>query len=191
MIAYIITCLKADSDNNCGYTNYFDKLKNLSMINRNWSIGRRFNRLCLQHIRWSENGTQNEVLGLPRWLSGKELACQCGDARDADSIPGSGRSPRERNGNPLQHSCLGNLMDRGAWWATVHRVTKDLDTQQLKSNSKGFIPHCMPLIQDLHISSHGCPKNTAVLTFFFFLLSVLLMLQYLEPYGSGELPSQG
>ena len=57
MIAYIITCLKADSDNNCGYTNYFDKLKNLSMINRNWSIGRRFNRLCLQHIRWSENGT--------------------------------------------------------------------------------------------------------------------------------------
>ena len=57
MIAYIITCLKADSDNNCGYSNYFDKLKNLSMIKRNWSIGRRFNRLCLQRIRWSENGT--------------------------------------------------------------------------------------------------------------------------------------
>ena len=46
--------------------------------------------------------------------------------------------PTERNGNPLQHSCLGNLMDREAWWATVHGLTKDLDTQQLKTNnSKG------------------------------------------------------
>jgi len=39
-------------------------------------------------------------------------------------IPGSRRSPREGNGNPLQYSCLENLMDRGAWWAPVHRVTK-------------------------------------------------------------------
>ena len=46
------------------------------------------------------------------------------DAEDADSIPGSGRSPGEGNGNPLQYSCLGNLMDRGAWWATVRGVTK-------------------------------------------------------------------
>ena len=38
------------------------------------------------------------------------------------SIPKSGRSPGEENGNPLQYSCLGNPMDRGAWWATVHRV---------------------------------------------------------------------
>ena len=40
------------------------------------------------------------------------------------SVPGSGRSPREGNGNPLQYSCLENPMDRGAWWATVHRVAK-------------------------------------------------------------------
>ena len=46
------------------------------------------------------------------------------DARDAGSIPGSGRSPGEGNGNPLQYSCLGNSMDRGAWQATVHRVAK-------------------------------------------------------------------
>ena len=59
------------------------------------------------------------------WLSGKESACQAGDA---GSIPGSGRSPGEENGNPLQNSCLGNPMDRGAWWATVHRVAKKLDT---------------------------------------------------------------
>ena len=43
---------------------------------------------------------------------------------DLGSIPGSGRSPGEGNGNPLQYSCLENPMDRGAWWATVHRIAK-------------------------------------------------------------------
>ena len=46
------------------------------------------------------------------------------NAGDAGSIPESGRSPGEGNGNPLQYSCLGNLMDRGAWRATVHGVAK-------------------------------------------------------------------
>ena len=46
------------------------------------------------------------------------------DAGDKGSIPGSGRSPAGGNGNPLQSSCLENPMDRGAWWATVHGVTK-------------------------------------------------------------------
>ena len=46
------------------------------------------------------------------------------DIRDAGSIPGSGRSPEGGHGNPLQYSCLDNPMDRGAWWATVHRVAK-------------------------------------------------------------------
>ena len=46
------------------------------------------------------------------------------NARVQDSIPGSGRSPGKGNGNPLQYSCLGNPMDRGAWWATVHGVTR-------------------------------------------------------------------
>ena len=47
-------------------------------------------------------------------------------AGDAGSIPGSGRSPEEGNGNPLQYSCLENPMDREAWWATVHGVTEEL-----------------------------------------------------------------
>ena len=47
-----------------------------------------------------------------------------GNAADAGLIPGSGRSPREGNGNPLQYSCLENPMDRGSWWATVHGVTR-------------------------------------------------------------------
>ena len=46
------------------------------------------------------------------------------DAGDVGSIPGSGRSPGEENGNPLQCSCLENPMDRGAWWVIVHGVTK-------------------------------------------------------------------
>ena len=50
-------------------------------------------------------------------------------------IPGSGRSPGEENGNPLQYSCLGNPMDRGTWEATVHQVTKESDmTLQLNDN---------------------------------------------------------
>ena len=52
---------------------------------------------------------------------GKESACQAGATT---SIPGSGRFSGEGNGNPLQYSCLENPMDRGAWWATVHRVAK-------------------------------------------------------------------
>ena len=47
-----------------------------------------------------------------------------GDIRDVGLIPGSGRSPGGGHGNPLQYSCLENPMDRGAWWATVHRVAK-------------------------------------------------------------------
>ena len=49
------------------------------------------------------------------------------NAGDLGSMPGLGRSPREGNGNPLQYSCLGNLMDRGAWQAIVHGVAKELD----------------------------------------------------------------
>ena len=56
--------------------------------------------------------------------SGKEFACIAGGERDMGSIPGLGRSPGGGNGNPLQYSCLENPMGRGAWWATVHGVTK-------------------------------------------------------------------
>ena len=55
----------------------------------------------------------------------KNPPANAGDKRDTSSIPESGRSPGERHGNSLQHSCLENPMDRGAWWATVHRVTKN------------------------------------------------------------------
>jgi len=54
----------------------------------------------------------------------KNPPANAGDVRDMVSIPGSGRSPAEGNGNPLQYSCLKNPMDRGAWQATVHGVAK-------------------------------------------------------------------
>ena len=59
--------------------------------------------------------------GLPWWLSGKESACQC---RRPVLIPGLERSCGGVNGNPLQYSCLGNPMDRGAWRVTAHWVAK-------------------------------------------------------------------
>ena len=59
--------------------------------------------------------------GFPGGSEVKASACNAGDL---GSIPGLGRSPGEGNSNPLQYSCLENPMDRGAWWATLHGVTK-------------------------------------------------------------------
>ena len=60
------------------------------------------------------------------------------NATDVVSILGSGRSPGEGNGNPPQCSCLGNPMDKGAWWATVHGVAKESDTTE-QLNNKPFL----------------------------------------------------
>ena len=60
-------------------------------------------------------------MGFPCSSVGKESTFNAGDL---GLIPGLGRSPREGNGNPLQHPCLENPMDRGAWQTTVHRVTR-------------------------------------------------------------------
>ena len=54
----------------------------------------------------------------------KNPPANAGDIREGGSFPELGRSPRRRHGNPLQYSCLENPMDRGAWWATVHGITK-------------------------------------------------------------------
>ena len=61
------------------------------------------------------------VLESPGGSNGKESTCNAGDL---GSIPGSGRSPRGGNGNPLQYSCLEDSMDRGAWQTAVHRIAK-------------------------------------------------------------------
>ena len=63
----------------------------------------------------------SDEVGLSGGSDGKESACNAGDL---GSVPGLERSPGEGNGNPLQYSCLENLMDRGAQWPTVHGVSK-------------------------------------------------------------------
>ena len=60
-------------------------------------------------------------MGFPVGSDGKEFTCNAGDL---GLIPGLGRSEGEGNDNPLQYSCLENPMDRGAWWAILHGVTK-------------------------------------------------------------------
>ena len=76
------------------------------------------------------NGTF--LFGVTKWASWvvlvvKNPPANAGDLRDMGLIPGLGRSPGEGNGSLLQYSCLGNPMDRGAWQAGLHRVTKELD----------------------------------------------------------------
>ena len=65
------------------------------------------------------------MVGFPGSSNGKESACNAGHP---GLIPGLGRSPGERHGNPLQYSYLENSMDRKAWWATIYRVTKPCST---------------------------------------------------------------
>ena len=68
--------------------------------------------------------TCNMEVGLPRQISSKESANSAGDPGDLGSIPGSGRFPGGGHGSPLPYSCLENPMDRGAWHAIVHGVSK-------------------------------------------------------------------
>ena len=68
-----------------------------------------------------ENSYVSTILWLPCWLISKESTSNAGDISIVGLIPGLERSPEEGNGTVLQHSCLGNPMDRGSWQATVHR----------------------------------------------------------------------
>ena len=79
------------------------------------------NSLCHQVNLSFKKSPNDGKIGLPWWLSGKESACNAGDA---GSIPGLGRSSGEGIGCPLQYSFLGNLRDRGAWWVAVRGVPK-------------------------------------------------------------------
>ena len=79
---------------------------------------------------WSDLAAHKDM-GFPGGSVVKNLPVNAGDM---NSIPESGRSPGEWNGNPVQYSCMGNPIDRGAWWATVHKESGT--TERLNSNSK-------------------------------------------------------
>ena len=75
-------------------------------------------------------------MGFPGGLVVKNPLAKAGDT---GSTPGLGRSPGEGNGNPLQYSCLGNPMDRGACWATVRGITKESDTLSDKTKTELYV----------------------------------------------------
>ena len=80
-----------------------------------------FHRVITIHVPFNLLDFRDRRWGFPGGSAVKEPAASAGDA---SSTSGLGRSPEEGNGNPLQYSCLGNLMDRGAWRAIVRGVTK-------------------------------------------------------------------
>ena len=79
-------------------------------------------------MKWNNTdpGSNSQVV-----LVVKNPAANAGVARDSSLIPGLGRSPGGEYGNPLQYSRLEKPMDRGAWWATVHRVHQELDMTEV------------------------------------------------------------
>ena len=63
-----------------------------------------------------------DLLSFPGGAAVKNVPARAGEAKEKGSVPGSGRSPGEGKGNPLQYSCLENAMNTGVWWAIVHGV---------------------------------------------------------------------
>ena len=79
--------------------------------------------------------------GFPSGIAVKNPSASEGYTRDLGSIPGLGRSPGKGNGNPLQYHCLKSPMDRGAWWATVHGVTKSRSQLSMRSHTSFTEPN--------------------------------------------------
>ena len=103
--------------------------------------------------------------GFPRWLSNKENACDAEDTGDGGAIPGWGRSPGGGHGNPLQCSCLGNPMDRGAWRAAApgpRRVGRDGAAERASTQTIPQGALCMlrshQRCANARISPHPCQR---------------------------------
>ena len=96
----------------------------------------RYYRENVVQILTSKNGN-----GLPRWLSGKEPACQCRRQKRRSFHSWVRKIPGEGNGNPLQCSCLGNPRDGGAWWAAVYGVAQSRTRLKRLSSSSSSSRH--------------------------------------------------
>ena len=99
------------------------------------------------------------------WLSGKESTCHAGDTGDTRLMPESGRSPGRRHANSLPYFGQENSMDRGAWWATVHRITKSWIWLKQLSTAK---------------HEYTFVWSQVVVFFFFYFLGWLFLLFWLE-----------
>ena len=103
--------------------------------------------LLLQGI-FPTQGSNAHLLCLLHWQVGSLPLVSPGkprDGRNKGSVPELGRSPGGGHGNPLQCSCLENFMDRGAWWATVHRVTKS------RTQPKQLSIHCLLSLRVMYV----------------------------------------
>ena len=88
------------------------------------------------------------------------------NAGDVGLIPGLGRFAWRRNGNPLQYSCLGNCMERGAWWATVHGVAKQADMSQHLNNSYSIHTYAIQFVHFwFYLASYKFPIQYILLFF--------------------------
>ena len=128
----------------CTFLCNFKAKKRYYTIKKNWRMLKIGNWLNLFYWIW----------GFPGSSVGKESACSAGDP---GLIPGSGRSPGEGNGKPLQYPCPENLMDSGAWWAAVHesqRVGHDWETQ-----FSSVAQSCLTLCDPMNCSPPGLPVH--------------------------------
>ena len=104
---------------------------------------------------------KNLATWFPGDSDGKEFVCNAGDM---SSILGSGRSPGEGNGYPLQYSCLGNPTDRGTWQAMVHAVAKELDmTQHLNNKSSKMLLSTKTFFHPFLLNSRSSLQSMTIL----------------------------
>ena len=124
----------------CSMLNKFQKIAHYEAV-----ISQLFSWFPQQISSLAGSPVYNPVLFFPHSSVGKESACSSGDL---GSISGLGRSPGEGHGNPLQCSCLENPMDRGTWWATIHRVAKSQTRLSDLARTQGLVHvyACSPVL---------------------------------------------
>ena len=108
-----------------------------------WAVESGSSRALMQGLVWTHLGPLVRFTSEVKKLIGNAKNSP-DKAGDMGLIPAWGRSPGRGNGNPLQYSCLGNPMDRGAWWATIHGVTKSQTRLKLLSTLACTACHCRP-----------------------------------------------
>ena len=139
LINRIIIGYKGNKNNSPQYSTWF--VEQITYENKNSHLPQIY---CILDVLYVSTKTlPNTEQGLPGGSVVSNLPTMQRDTGDSSLIPGSGRSPGEGNGNPLQYSYLGNPMDRGAWWATVwEKVRPDLATKQKHCPSPFPIRKC-------------------------------------------------